>query len=521
MLSRFANQRRLAAFVATVVFTTLSSISADAEISSTSAALTATGKFHFHHEGILGTSFDLVVRTDDDVTAGQAEQAVLGEIERLRKILSTYDSGSEVSRLNATGGPMNCSVELLDVLNAYESWTARTRGAYNGQLDELLRAWRSAEKIGSAPDEATLRQLVRSISSSTWTINACDLTVARLVAQPLNLDSLGKGYIISKAAAAVRAAVPSVDGLLINIGGDIFVSNQGDAARLWQIGIANPLDHADNATPLTQVLLGNRAISTSAAYERGFTIAGRRYSHILDPRTGVPAEGIASATVVATDSATANALATTLCVVKPEEGLALVQETPGAECLIVAANGEQFRSAQFAALEVPMVGEAKKANEAKPGFWPKDFQVTFTFALKGNPTGGRGGYKRPYVAIWVDDEKGARVRTIALWGNKERYLPDLHDWSYGEKDRMDWAASIARATRPSGRHRVVWDGRDDSGNPLPRGTYTIFLEANREHGTYAKQSGKIVCEGEFAKGVIKAASEFEEGQLAYGTPSSE
>jgi hypothetical protein len=97
----------------------------------------------------------------------------------------------------------------------------------------------------------------------------------------------------------------------------------------------------------------------------------------------------------------------------------------------------------------------------------------------------------------------------------------LHDWSYGEKDRFEWAATLARATRPPGRYQVAWDGRDDSGNPLPRGTYTVFLEANREHGTYAKQSGRIVCGAEPAKGIIKAATEFEEAQLAYGPKSIE
>ena len=146
--------------------------------------------------------------------------------------------------------------------------------------------------------------------------------------------------------------------------------------------------------------------------------------------------------------------------------------------------------------------------------------MTLTLTLKG-PNAGGGGYRRPYVAIWVENERRVRVRTIAVWGNKQRYFPDLYDWSYGEKDRLDWAATIARATRPPGRHRVVWNGRDDSGHPVPRGTYTVSLEANREHGTYAKESGKIVCGDSPAGGLIKAGSEFEEAQLAYGPPSAE
>ena len=137
------------------------------------------GQFHFHHENILGTSLDLIVRADTAATAAKVEQAVLAEIERLRKILSTYDPASEISRLNSATGPMSCSPELLDVLNAYESWTSRSHGAYSGQLGELIATWRAAEKSGTPPAPATLANIVRSLSAPGWTINAADGTVTR------------------------------------------------------------------------------------------------------------------------------------------------------------------------------------------------------------------------------------------------------------------------------------------------------------------------------------------------------
>ena len=298
------------------------------EAEEAASGIVEPGEFHFHHEGILGTSFDLIVRADRRTAAAQAAQVALAEIERLRRILSAYDPASEVSRLNAADGPMSCSPELFEVLSAYDSWTTRSGGAHNGQLGELIQTWRAAEKSGAPPGEAALARIVRSLSMPGWTMNAGDRTVTRLTTHRLNVDSLGKGYIISRAAAAARAAVPALSGFLLNIGGDIFACGQGAPDRPWRIGVADPKAAADNAPPLTQVLLADRAISTSAAYERGFTVAGRRYSHILDPRTGFPAEGAASATVVAADNATANALATTLCVLEPEEGLALVKGLP-------------------------------------------------------------------------------------------------------------------------------------------------------------------------------------------------
>ena len=92
----------------------------------------------------------------------------------------------------------------------------------------------------------------------------------------------------------------------------------------WTIGVQDPFHPEENAVPLMTLRARDRAIATSAAYERPYRIGNRRYSHIFDPRTGRPAEGIASATVVADDNVAANALATTLCVLTPEEGLKLV-----------------------------------------------------------------------------------------------------------------------------------------------------------------------------------------------------
>lgn len=231
--------------------------------------------------------------------------------------------------------------------------------------------------------------------------------------------SLGKGYIIGKAAAVARAKAPQ--GFLLNLGGDILASG-----RAWKVGVADPKNSADNAPPLTQVTLRDLAISTSAAYERGYTIGGRRYSHILDPRTGQPAAGVASATVVASSNAVANALATTLCVLKPDEGLALAKTIPGIACLIVAADGRELRTANFAPLEGRLpTAVILPPQTATAGAWPKGFQVTLTLMLK-TPTGAKK-IKRPYVAVWIEDADGKRVRTVAVWGNQRRYLPDLRE----------------------------------------------------------------------------------------------
>lgn len=479
--------------------------------------------FQFHHENVLGTSLDLQVRAADAAQAALVETTALAEIERLRLILSTYEPASEINRFNASSAPMKVSPELLEVLGFYDFWNVKSGAVYNGHLGDLIGAWKAAEKSGGAPTAAALQPIVRALGQPAWKLDRGAGTATRLPGGALTIDSLGKGYILSKAAAAIRAKVPAAQGFLLNIGGDIFASGFVAAGTRWTIGVADPKRTADNAPPLTQIRVTERGVSTSAAYERGFTVAGRRYSHILDPRSGQPAEGVASATVIAANNANANALATTLCVLSPDEGLALARQIPDVECLIIAADGRQLRTPRFASFEVPRASapapESAPAEVArtKPSLWPAGFEVSIAITLKAPASGGGGrGPKRPYVAVWVEDSEYKRVRTVTVWGNRRKYLPDLRTWWQAAAKDEAWAQSITRATRSAGQHRIAWDGFDDQGNPLPPGTYTIFLEANREHGTHAIESGKIVCGKTAAKGTIPAGSEFEATELTFG-----
>lgn len=445
------------------------------------------GAFAFHRDHVIGTSLDLHVVAPDEATAAAVERTVLDEIERLRLVFSTYDAASEISVLNRTRGPVAVSAEMADVLTAYTRWQRQSGGAFNGQVGELVRVWKEAEKAGRVPDAAALDRIAAALKEPGWRLDAHTLT--KLTDQPLNLNAVAKGYIIQKAAAAVRRQHPTAGGLLINLGGDILAT--GGAS--WAVGVQDPARHFDNAAPLAGLRLTNQAVATSGGYQRGYAVGGTRYSHIFDPRTGRPAEGVAGATVVAADNVTANALATTLCVLTPAEGLKLVAGVPGAECLIVAPDGKQHRSAGlelFAVRPARAFAPQEKKAEPKGEAWPEGYQVTVAVEL---PKVEAKKYRRPYTAIWVEDDKGKAVRTLAVWGNAPKYLKDLNDWWKIGKGDADLVKAVTRATRGPGKYDLVWDGKDDKGDALPQGTYTVRVEVHREYGAHLRQSGKIEC----------------------------
>jgi hypothetical protein len=179
--------------------------------------------------------------------------------------------------------------------------------------------------------------------------------------------------------------------------------------------------------------------------------------------------------------------------------LQLVAEVPGAECLIVAADGAQYRSPGWNAFAVARVGAnlaAREKDAPKGTPWPDGYQLTVALQL---PKLDSPRYRRPYTAIWIEDDAGKAVRTLAVWGNAPKYLKDLSDWWKIGKSDADLVKAMARATRGPGRYDVVWDGKDDKGVALPQGTYTVRVEVHREHGKHLRQSGKVDCKGDAAK----------------------
>ncbi len=470
-----------------------------------------TREFSFHYDHILGTSLDIWLVAPDAPTAEHGESVVLEELERLRKVFSLYDPDSELSRLNRIEGPAPASNELRSVLREYEQWQQRSAGACNAQVGAMRQIWAAAERAGVFPDVAILSALASEIQRPGWNLDDVAGSVVRLNRHPLDLNSAAKGFIIGRAAATVRAAIPSVAGGLVNLGGDLVSWGDFD----WPIAIQNPFSPEENATPIGGLLLRHASVATSGGYQRFFTIGGTRYSHLLDPRDGQPADGVASATVVARDTMTANILATTVCVLGAKAGLRLVAAVHGADCLIVTAAGQLVASPGFRLLPIVSAVAEPKPEEKKPQTaWPDGFQVTVKVELP--KIDGAAKYRRPYVAVWVEDADGTAIRTLSVWGKSPQYVRTLNVWWNIGKQNEDLVKAVTRATRGPGKYNLVWDGKDDQGAPVGQGKYTIYVEVHREFGKLVRQSGHIECKKEGSIAKLEKNDETGETEVEYG-----
>jgi len=425
----------------------------------------------FQYDNVLGTSMELKVFTGSRSASSQAEAAVLREISRLSAILSGYDTSSEFSRwLHTLGTPVRVSPELYEVLALFDQWRVRTDGALDASAEVVTRCWRQAAARQRLPTKEELAAAIARVREQHWRLDPVNHTATHLSTAPLMLNSFAKSYIIRHAADAGLAAA-SVDAIVVNIGGDLVIAGNHSENVL----VSDPRSDAENDLPLDRLQLNNRTVATSGSYRRGEMINGKWYSHIVDPRTGMPAGGILSATVIAQGATDAGALATAFNVMGTDESVKLAATLPGVDYLIITSDGRRLESPGWKQMESPVPGASQPTA---------DFELLISLELSLQ----QGFAKRPYLAAWVEDENHAPVRTFALWHGPERYLPELRSWYLKYRGRYSadksFAASVTSATRSAGKYTLKWDGKDDQGALVKPGKYVIKIEVSREHGTY-------------------------------------
>lgn len=431
------------------------------------------------YENVLGTSLEIKIAASSQQAAARAERAALAEIDRLNKILSSYDASSEFCQwMKAGKEPLPVSPELYEVLALFEHWRLKSGGALDAAAASVGKVWKEAARQNRLPSTAEINQAVRAVQQLHYTLDKKSHTAWRLSDALLILNSFTKTYIMNKAAAAAMA-LPGVSGLVINVGGDILVRGN----HTEPVQISNPRADAENDPPLAGVDVRNKTIATSGSYRRGERIGGKWYSHIVDPRTGWPASGVISATVVADSATDAGALATALNVLSPEEGRRLVAPVPGAEYLLITADGKRIRSKGWKMIEPRPGTEAASGREDKQ--WDPNYEVAVNLQL-ATIEGMRA--HRPFVAVWVEDEYKKPVKQLAVWYGKARWLNEMRSWHYAYylafSSGNSNIISTTGATRPPGKYTLKWDGKDDQGNFVKQGTYTVYIEAAREHGTH-------------------------------------
>ncbi len=305
----------------------------------------------------MGSEFKIVLYSPDESSARRASRAAFNRVAVLDAAMSDYQPESELMRLcdRAGGPPVRVSKDLFDILQRSKAMYERSGGAFDVTIGPVVRLWRRARRDHRMPAADTLARARALVSSDLMTLDPSAMTVQ--LAKPgmkLDLGGIAKGYASDEAVKVLKSL--GHPRALVAGAGDIVAGDPPPDREGWKIAIA-PLDPtAADSKPEGYLSLRNVAVSTSGDTARFVEIDGKRYSHIVDPKTGLGVVDRCTVTVVAPDGATADALDTTVYILGPEKGLPLIDSTPGTSSLIVRQiNGihRTFESVHFRELPRP------------------------------------------------------------------------------------------------------------------------------------------------------------------------
>lgn len=295
---------------------------------------TETRRFEFR-EPHMGTTVRIVLYSTDKSQAETAARAAFSRVVELNRIMSDYDPDSELSRLCAAhreslGPPTRVSPELFYVLKTGQEVARRSNGAFDLTIGPLVRLWRISRRTQRLPQEAALADARSRVGFDKLVLDESTRTVQfRVPGMQLDLGGIGKGYTADEILRILRQA--GISRALAAVGGDIAVGDAPPGQPGWRIEIASLSGGPSQYT----LRLAHAAVSTTGDKEQFVEINGVRYSHVVDPRTGLGQTGRRSVTVIAPQGILADSLTKAVALMEMDQAMRLIDQTPKAAALII------------------------------------------------------------------------------------------------------------------------------------------------------------------------------------------
>ncbi|WP_295791505.1 FAD:protein FMN transferase [Mucilaginibacter sp.] len=288
---------------------------------------------------LMGNRFEISVVSDDEHWAHKCIDAAVEEISRIEKLLTTFTEDSQTNLVNRNAGiqPVKVDKEVYELVERSLKISGLTQGAFDisyGGIDKSL--WNFDLSMTALPDPEVARESVRLINYNNVILDEGDCTVfLKDEGMRIGFGGIGKGYAADKARAVLQDL--GVTSGIVNAAGDLVTWGTQPNGKPWTIAIADP---DKSITPFSTLNISNMAIATSGNYEKYVMIGGRKYSHTIDPKTGLPVTGIKSVSIVSPSAELADAMATPVMVMGVRVGLDLINQLKQIACIIIDDNNQ-------------------------------------------------------------------------------------------------------------------------------------------------------------------------------------
>ena len=292
---------------------------------------------------LMGNTFEITVVGEDESWANDKIDKAVGEIQRIERLLTTFAEDSQTNRVNAFAGekPVIVDKEVFDLIRRSIRISEITDGAFDlsyGSIDKRL--WNFDRSMTSLPDPALARSMVRLINYRNILLNESDCSVMlKEKGMRIGFGGIGKGYAADMAKGLLQQE--GVSSGIVNASGDMTTWGTQADGKPWTIGIAHP-DQAH--LPFSYLNITDMAIATSGNYEKFVMIGEKKYSHTINPKTGLPVTGIKSVTIISPNAEIADAMATPVTIMGIRAGLELINQVNHLECIIIDDHNKIYSS---------------------------------------------------------------------------------------------------------------------------------------------------------------------------------
>jgi thiamine biosynthesis lipoprotein len=292
---------------------------------------------------LMGNRFEITVVSENEVWAKNRIYDAIIEISRIEKLLTTFSESSQTNLINRNAGiaPVKVDQEVFDLIKRSKRISDITQGAFDityGSVDKKL--WNFDKTMTALPDTQLARQSVHLINYRNVILDEKNCTVfLKEKGMRIGFGGIGKGYAAERAKIILKQK--GVQSGIVNAAGDLTAWGLQPNGEEWTIGIADP-NVAKH--PFSYLSITDMAIATSGNYEKFVMIGGKKYSHTIDPKTGLPVSGIKSVTIISPNAELADAMATPVMIMGIKAGLDMVNQVRGLNCIIIDDDNKIYTS---------------------------------------------------------------------------------------------------------------------------------------------------------------------------------
>jgi len=287
---------------------------------------------------MLGSPFEMTVVAKDTIQANIYIDMAIAEVKRIENLISDWIPTTQISQVSKNSGiqPVKVDKEVYDLVERAIKVSQLTSGAFDISYASMDKIWKFDGSMKEMPTPEAIKQSVARIGYQKIVLDAKAQTIfLKEKGMKLGLGGIGQGYIADKIKDLLLSK--GCTSGIVNVSGDINAWGYQTTGKPWTVAIVNPMN---KNKVFATFPLENSSVETSGSYEKFVFFEGKRYSHIIDPRTGYPAQGLVSVSVFAKQTEIADALATGIFVLGVDVGLDLVNQLKGIGCIIVDDKGE-------------------------------------------------------------------------------------------------------------------------------------------------------------------------------------